>query len=223
MDLSRVDRLVLSHGHYDHTGGLKEVLRMTGPIDIIAHPDIWSPRYAVHGATERYIGIPFAREELENLGARFRLSREPAWITESIVTSGEIPMETEYEQLDPHLCVKSDGSFVIDPLADDLAVGVKTELGLVILLGCGHRGMINTIRHLQRVMGEERVHAVLGGTHLVAASPEWLAQASADLRGIGVQRLGVSHCTGFAASCWLANEFPDAFFLNNAGTRFTVP
>ncbi len=217
IDISGINKLVISHGHYDHTGGLKDVLAKTGPIDVIGHPDIWADKYAVYGEYQRYIGIPFERGELEEMGARFKLSKDPVWITENVVTTGEIPMTNDYETIDFGMCVKVSDSFEDDPLLDDLALGIKTEAGLVVALGCGHRGMINTIRHLQQITGMQKVHCVLGGTHLISASPERLAATAADLKEIDVQRLGVSHCTGFNASCWLANEFPEEFFMNNSG------
>ena len=223
VDLSTIDMLVLSHGHFDHTGGLREVLSQTTEIDIIAHPDIWQAKYAVRDDTELSIGVPFARQKLENLGARFNLAKEPVWITDNIVTTGEIPMATDYEQVDPGMFVKNDESLQPDLLLDDLALAIRTEFGLAVILGCAHRGMINTVRQLQQVTGEERVYCVIGGTHLFNAKQEKLAQTVADLRETGIQRLGVSHCTSFNASCWLANEFPEMFFLNNAGVILTLP
>ena len=223
IDLSTVDKLVISHGHYDHTGGFKDVLAQTGEIDVLAHPDMWDTKYAVYGEFQKYIGVPFERGELESMGARFKLSKEPVWITDNIVTTGEIPMTNDYEEIDAGMFVKEGDSFRPDQLLDDLALGIKTEAGLTVILGCGHRGMINTIRHLQQVTGEQRVYGVLGGTHLISANPERLARTVADLREIGIQKLGVSHCTGFNASCWLANEFPDEFFMNNAGSVLELP
>ncbi len=223
IDLSTIDKLVLSHGHYDHTGGLKEVLAKTGPIDVIAHPDMWGNKYIVFGEFQRPIGVPFPREEIESLGARFKLTKDPVWITDNMVTTGEIPMVNDYEQIDAGMSVKVGDAFEPDQLLDDLALGIKTEAGLIVILGCAHRGMINTIHHLQQVTGEQRVHCVLGGTHLISATPERLALTTADLKQIGVQKLGVSHCTGFNAACWLANEFPDEFFQNNSGTVLELP
>ncbi|PIU55573.1 MAG: MBL fold metallo-hydrolase, partial [Chloroflexi bacterium CG07_land_8_20_14_0_80_51_10] len=165
----------------------------------------------------------FVREQLENLGARFYLTSEPVWISDSIVTAGEIPMTTSYEEVDPDLYVKENGAMRPDTVPDDLALAIKTDLGLVIILGCAHRGMINTIRHFQKITGGELVYCVIGGTHLISASPERMAQTVADLRETGIQKLGVSHCTGFSASSWLAGEFPGEFFLNNAGSRFSLP
>jgi 7,8-dihydropterin-6-yl-methyl-4-(beta-D-ribofuranosyl)aminobenzene 5'-phosphate synthase len=132
-------------------------------------------------------------------------------------------MTTDYEQVDSYMFVKNGEALQPDMLLDDLALAVRTEFGLVVTLGCAHRGMINTIRQLQQITGEELVYCVIGGTHLFNATQERLVQTVADLRETGIQRLGVSHCTGFNASCWLANEFPEMFFLNNAGATLTLP
>ena len=223
VDLSNIDKLILSHGHFDHTGGLREVLSQTAGVDIIAHPDVLNPKFAVRDDTEMSIGSPFDRKELEDMSARFNLTKEPVWITNNIVTTGEIPMVTDYEQVDSGMFIKDNESLQPDPLIDDLAMAIRTEFGLTVILGCAHRGMINIIRHLQELTGEERVYCVVGGTHLLNASNERLTKTVTDLRKTGIQRLGVSHCTGFNASCWLANEFPDIFFLNNAGVITTVP
>ena len=100
---------------------------------------------------------------------------------------------------------------------------INTEYGLVVILGCAHRGIVNTLRHAQQLTGKESVYAAIGGTHLFRASDERIDQTIADLKDMGIQRLGVSHCTGFRASARLAQEFEDVFFLNNAGTRLTLP
>jgi 7,8-dihydropterin-6-yl-methyl-4-(beta-D-ribofuranosyl)aminobenzene 5'-phosphate synthase len=200
------------------------VLQRTGEIEVIAHPDIWSTRY-FQEQTGKYLaaGIPFSREELEGLGACFNLTTEPLKITEDIITSGEIPMTTSYEEIDTNLFVKREDALYPDPIADDMALFIKTEQGLVVILGCAHRGIINTLRHAQKLTGEERIDTVVGGYHLFLASPQRIEQTIADLKKMKIRRIGVSHCTGFQASARLAQEFGDAFFLNNAGSRFSIP
>ncbi|MFC1925538.1 MBL fold metallo-hydrolase [Chloroflexota bacterium] len=225
IDLAEVDRIVLSHGHADHTGGLREVLRRRkGEVQVVAHPDIWAAKYALRAQEkERYIGIPSLRGELESLGAHFNLGTEPCYITDRVMTSGEIPMITAYEDIDEDFFVKEGEILQQDMLADDLALIIDTDFGLVVILGCAHRGIINTLRRAQSLTGRELVYAAIGGTHLYRANEERVEQTTAELKSMGIQRLGVSHCTGFQASVRLSQEFEDAFFLNNAGMCFTLP
>jgi len=225
VDLASIDRVVLSHGHADHTGGLRELLRVRGEVEIIAHPDIWASKYTRRDGQvqEQFIGIPFSREELEGRGARFRLTRDPIHINEHIMTTGEIPMTTEYEEIENNLFIKNGNVFQPDKLADDLAMIIDTDFGLVVILGCAHRGIVNTLRHAQKITDKELVYAAIGGSHLYRASDERIEQTIADLKEMGIQKLGVSHCTGFRASARLAQEFPDSFFLNSAGSQFTLP
>ena len=224
IDLSEIDKIVLSHGHRDHTGGLRDILNaIRKEVEIIAHPDIWTSKYSrTFGKQEQYAGIPFTREALEDLGASFTLTKEPTWITDNIVTTGEISMHTEYERIDRDLYVKEAGELRPDPLRDDLALIIKAEAGLIVVLGCGHRGIINTLHHAQRLTGVERIHMVIGGTHLIGASREQIDLTVAEVKRLGVQKLGVSHCTGLPAGAILFQEFGDSFFFNNAGRVITI-
>ncbi|MFC2062501.1 MBL fold metallo-hydrolase [Chloroflexota bacterium] len=220
IDLSMIDRIVLSHGHVDHTGGLREILKIRGEVEVIAHPDIWTAKYSQCSEEEaRYRGIPFSREELESLGANFNLTKKPVYITDSILTTGEIPMITDYEKIEKNLLVRQGGELKPDPLADDLALVINADFGLVVILGCAHRGMINTLHHAQDLTNNKNIYAVIGGTHLFPAPKERIDRTIADLRELGIQKLGVSHCTGFHAAARLVQEFGDAFLLNNTGTR----
>ncbi|MFC2049820.1 MBL fold metallo-hydrolase [Chloroflexota bacterium] len=224
VDLSTIDRIVLSHGHRDHTGGLQHVLNvMRKEIEVIAHPDIWAAKYSrTFSKKEQYAGIPFVRDALESWGASFRLSQKPVWLTDNIVTSGEIDMRTKYEKIDRDLLVKEGDELRPDPLKDDLALIIKTQTGLVVVLGCGHRGMINTLHHAQKITGVEQIRMVVGGTHLLHAFREQIDLTIAELKRLGVQKIGVSHCTGLPAAAILFHEFGDKFFFNNTGNVITI-
>ena len=164
IDLDTIDRIVLSHGHADHTGGLREVLRRRGEVEVIAHPDIWVPKYVRRDGEikEQYCGIPFSREEMEGRGARFTLAREPIRITDHIITTGEIPMLSDYEEVEDNLfTTREDGVLQPDKLADDLALIIDIDFGLVVILGCAHRGIVNTIRHAQSLTGKELILSLI--------------------------------------------------------------
>jgi 7,8-dihydropterin-6-yl-methyl-4-(beta-D-ribofuranosyl)aminobenzene 5'-phosphate synthase len=226
IDLSKIDKIILSHGHHDHTGGLRQILRkMRKEVEIIAHPDIWAAKYARRqGQKDRYIGMPFQRQELESLGANFTLTTKPIKITDNIMTTGEVPMVADFEEIEPNrFFVKEETGWQPDELLDDQALIINTEQGLVVILGCAHRGIINTLYHAQQLTGVTQIHMVLGGCHLISASKERIRLTISALRELNVQKLGVSHCTGLPAAVIMAQEFGDKFFFNNAGTRINLP
>lgn len=225
VNLSRVSKIVLSHGHYDHTGGLRQVLRrINKEVEVIAHPDVWAPKYRRRkGKKDRYIGIPFQRQELESLGAIFTLTSKSVPVTDTCITTGEVPMVTSYETIDSGLIVRTDSGSQPDELRDDLSLIIKTGLGLVVVLGCAHRGVINHLYHAQKLTGTKTIHAVLGGSHLIDAPRARVRQTIADLKKLDVQKMGLCHCTSLPAIATLAHEFGDRFFFNITGTVFKIP
>jgi 7,8-dihydropterin-6-yl-methyl-4-(beta-D-ribofuranosyl)aminobenzene 5'-phosphate synthase len=223
VNVKNIKKVVLSHGHVDHTGGLRVLLQaIRGKVEVFAHPEIWGKKYSVRpkisGDRYHFIGIPFCREELEHLGASFNYSQAPVWLNADMVTTGEVPMITPFEKIDKNLYVKTDKGFEPDPIPDDQALVVKSPNGLVVVLGCAHRGMINTLLHAREITGTKKILAVVGGAHLFRAGKEQLTQTILELKKLGVEHIGVSHCTGMPASMALATAFEANFFFNNAGT-----
>ena len=207
----------------ENTVGGKGRLVAGGPdreIPVVAHPGAFSVRYSVEkDERRRYTGIPHVREELESLGAQFRLERGPTEVAEGVTTTGEVPRITLFEQMLGGRRVVLDGEgWRRDEILDDQALVVSTEKGLVVVLGCAHAGVINTLECARRVTGEERVHAVIGGMHLLSAPQERVEQTVRALKDLGIERLGVSHCTGLGVAARLFHEFGESFFFNSVGT-----
>jgi 7,8-dihydropterin-6-yl-methyl-4-(beta-D-ribofuranosyl)aminobenzene 5'-phosphate synthase len=219
-DLSKVGMVVISHGHFDHAGGLLPLLNVYGPRPVCAHPGIFMPRNRVKDTGECLpIGIPHDRAALEAAGARFELSTEYREIGPGIFLTGEVPRVTSFETGDQGLYCDCTGQ-ELDATPDDQSLILETERGLVVLLGCCHSGLINTLEHVAYVTGRRDVYAVIGGTHLGFCSREQLEQTMAALKRFGISKLAAGHCTGFAASARLSREFPREF--QNAMAGYTL-
>ncbi len=225
VDLAKVQKIVLSHGHIDHTGGLRDVLKhMKSETPIIAHPDVLDAKYSGrYEENRRYIGIPPWSGELQKLGAKFVLNRQSVKLAENIVTTGEVPLLTDFEQVDPNrFYVKADSQWHDDLLLDDQAIVINHEPGLIVILGCAHHGMINTIYQAQKLTGRKEIQMIIGGCHLIWADTERILKTIAALKQLDVKKIGVSHCTGMEAAAMMAQELGDRFFFNNAGDIINV-
>lgn len=223
INLEELQGIILSHGHYDHVGGLPQILIQTGPIDVYGHPDMFKPRYSVSGEQKREIGIPHNRSYLEQLGARFHLSSESVELAPGLVISGEIPRTTDFEQGDANLCCPAeDGSLQPDKLKDDLSLYITTEQGLTVLLGCAHAGVINILKHARILSGEQNIHSVIGGTHLMFYDDNQFQQTLEQLDSYGIEKLGAAHCTGLQQAAKLAAHFGERFFFASAGCTVEI-
>ena len=221
-----IEQIVLSHGHQDHTGGLRSLLERMHyespekEVDIICHPDALQPKYIKTNEKIWHFGCPHIQEELERFGAVFNFSKEPTWLSEDIVTSGEVPMNNDFESVEPVFYLKERGEFVQDNhIMDDQALFIKTHLGVVIISGCAHRGIINTVQHAQDITGIKKIYMVIGGTHLARVSEYRMAATVKAIKRLGIKKLGVSHCTGLVSGSHLSAELGrEIFFNNNAGS-----
>ena len=221
-DLSLVKQVVISHGHYDHAGGLKSLLEECGPKLVYGHPSIFKPRFRVKDTGESYsIGMPASREDLEVAGATFDLSQQFRAIAPGVYLTGEIPRVTDFEVGDQGLYCDCNGH-ESDNTPDDQSLLMETEKGLVLILGCCHAGLINTLEHVASMTGRRDIYAVIGGTHLGFCGQEQLGSTIAALRDMGIKKLAASHCTGFAASARLLREFPKEFQVAMVGYTLEV-
>lgn len=216
-----VDSVILSHGHYDHTGGLKHLLNCNSHFSLYAHPGVFARKLVKRKGRYREIGIPISKEDLVKSGVNLVLDSAPVEITPEILTTGEIPLESEFESVAKGFFIDKNGRKIPDTLADDLAVILKTGKGPVVVLGCSHRGVINTLNHVRNIIREKRIYAVMGGLHLVKTSGKKLENIIQHLKGFDLQKIVVGHCTGNHAIQALYHQFKGKVMSNTVGSVIT--
>ncbi len=221
-DLHSVGRVILSHGHYDHTGGLWPLLANCGAKEVFAHPELFSHRYRVKDTGECFsIGIPYDEAFLRGVGAGFNLGDGFREIAAGMYLTGGIPRKTDFEQGDSGLFCDASGCMP-DQVPDDQALIIRSGKGLIILLGCCHAGISNTLSLAMEQTGMTDIHALIGGTHLGDCSPERLDATVKALRGYRIRRICAGHCTGFTASARLLKEFPGRFRQAQVGYTLDI-
>ncbi len=192
-----LDAIILSHGHYDHTGGLAAVLAQAGKrLPVYCHPGAFADRYSLAGGAKRFAGLPHAREQLVSLGADFRPVREATALAPGLTVSGAVPRGTDFESGDPFLVAAGPGEEQ-DTVPDDMAIFHAGDKGLTVISGCAHAGIINVIRHGLAVTGSPRLHAIVGGTHLGPVGEGQQEATLAELARLEPALVAANHCTGF--------------------------
>jgi len=227
-DLSRIDALVLSHGHYDHTGGIGYVLEKNPEIKIYLHPAALLKRKARKAMAgkeiEIEVGMPMSGAEMEALGAELILIEKRRELAEGrILISGPIPFRVDFEKPEEGFFVEQDGRLIPDDFADDLAIAVKGKKGdTSVIFGCAHRGAINTLKQIEALWGMKKLDAVLGGMHLFSRSPEQVEQTLNELARFDPHRIAVGHCTGELVQMQISRRFPDRFSFPAPGMKIPL-
>jgi len=221
IDLSTADTLVLSHGHYDHTGGIPSVLRQAPHLDVYYHPGVFLTRYAIRENKAKSIGMPQpARETLETVPTeQIHLVDRPLMLTEHVGLTGPVPRLTDYEDTGGPFFLDQQGTRA-DLIEDDMALWVNTAQGVVVCMGCAHAGAVNTLHYIHTLTDHAPIRAVMGGFHLMSAGHERLERTVGALRLLQPEMLAPCHCTGDSAVALLRERLGGSVLPAATGTVF---
>lgn len=229
LDLRKVEALALSHDHLDHQAALLDLLRAHRTDIPQGTPFYVGERFFVGTYMRRPDGnimslLALKREDIEGLGLLKIIEvKTPTPLVPGAYLSGRVERFTDYEQIPPVFLAKRGEQYVQEDFIGEQAVIMKAKgKGLVVLSGCAHRGIVNTVIHAQKITGMDKVYAVIGGFHLTGAKPELIQRTIADIQAIRPEYIVPTHCTGFEAISAFAREMPDQFILNTAGTRYII-
>ncbi len=226
MDLSDMDCVVLSHGHLDHTSATVEIVNKAGGIKVHAHPHTFLPRFHKDKTGKRrQLNVPKGEgiAEIEKAGGRVMLTSKPTEIVPGVWTTGQIERTTSFESVLPlseteKLIILVNGKEIDDQILDDQALWMQVNgIGPHVITGCAHAGLINTLMHIQKIGQLKQIHSLIGGTHLVGRSEEYLQKTITELEPFRLKQISPCHCTGFKATAKLWNAFPTAFVSNFSG------
>ncbi len=189
-------------------------------VGVYGHPDIFVERIWSFEGKTRFIGIQHTRSYLESLGADFRLGAEMIEIGPGVFLTGEIPRKSEFEKGDANMIAYLANGEKIqpDPLKDDLSLIIDSDKGLILVLGCAHAGMINIIEYVMEKMNRDKIHAIIGGTHLGFSSEEQFDETLKVIDKYKIDLIGVSHCTGLLKASMLHAKLKERFFFGTVGS-----
>ena len=221
IDLTKTEKIVLSHGHYDHSGGCRDFVQTFGSaFELFVGGGFFTPKYANNSGAWEYLGNNFDRRYLEEKSISTTcLTSDTVEIAPGVYVVGNFPRISEFEKANRRFYTYNGQNYEPDLFTDEVIIVLEVKAGLVVLLGCSHPGLINILETV-RARFNKPIHCIIGGTHLVEADDTRLERTLEYLRGLNLSLLGISHCTGQHATIRL-KEAQNHFFVNSTGTSIS--
>lgn len=222
IDLSVAEFMILSHGHYDHTGGVDKVLELNPEIKVFCHPALFIPRYSRQpDGRMKPIGInSSASVSLDRVYDKISWVNEPLQIIDGIYVTGPIPRKNDFEDTGGHFFFDKDG-ICTDPVMDDLSIWFETSKGLVMVTGCCHSGLVNTIQYVTSI-AQMSITTLIGGFHLLNASGERIEKTIKYLKKQSIKSIMPLHCTGENSVAMLRRAIGDIVKEGSTGTQMKL-
>ena len=219
VDLSELDYVLISHGHYDHSGGFKRLIKEISPnIELFVGDGFFNDKYSLREDGDyQFAGNPFDVDYLKdnNIPTQF-VNQDVVNLTENIMIFTNFNRKDEFENTNETMFLKQDEEYIKDQFLEEISLGIKTPRGLVVIVGCSHVGVVNIVDTIIERTGLQ-IYALIGGTHLVKEDDEKINKIIEYLKEKEIELIGACHCTGKQGETMLGQQLEDRFINNNTG------
>ena len=217
IDLNDLDYVIISHSHYDHSGGFEKLVEeYDSDFKLFLGEGFFKEKHSLSGDIYRYVGSPFREGFLKEKNIETEYVTSIKYITENAMIITNFERDPEYENVNEAMCLKEGDKFVFDDFKDEVALAIDTEEGMIVLVGCSHPGIVNMLETIIKKTGKD-IYGVIGGTHLMKEDHEKINKVIDYFKEKKIKNIGACHCTGRQGETMFSQQMEDEFFSNNTG------